>query len=69
MSVLFTELLGSMIGHVLLLERILATVFVSKYEHYKQPYFSIICFLIMVGNQKMLTPKTSKHYSFSDFRS
>ena len=41
-------LLGSIIGHILLLERILATVLVSKYENIKKPYFSIFCFIIMV---------------------
>uniref|UniRef100_A0A914NQG1 Uncharacterized protein n=1 Tax=Meloidogyne incognita TaxID=6306 RepID=A0A914NQG1_MELIC len=40
-------ILGTFIGHVLLLERILATVFVSKYENNKKPYFSIFCFIIV----------------------
>nr|CAD2136855.1 unnamed protein product [Meloidogyne enterolobii] len=40
-------ILGTFIGHVLLLERILATVFVSKYENNKKPYFSIVCFIIV----------------------
>ncbi|CAK5080992.1 unnamed protein product [Meloidogyne enterolobii] len=41
-------ILGTFIGHVLLLERILATVFVSKYENNKKPYFSIFCFIIVM---------------------
>ncbi|CAK5080990.1 unnamed protein product [Meloidogyne enterolobii] len=40
-------ILGTFIGHVLILERILATVFVSKYENNKKPYFSIFCFIIV----------------------
>jgi len=46
--VLASMILGTFIGHVLLLERILATVFVSKYENNKKPYFSIVCFIIVV---------------------
>ncbi|KAL7071757.1 hypothetical protein ACQ4LE_009192 [Meloidogyne hapla] len=42
-------ILGTFIGHVLLLERILATVLVSKYENIKKPYFSIFCFIIMTS--------------------
>nr|CAD2192287.1 unnamed protein product [Meloidogyne enterolobii] len=41
-------ILGTFIGHVLLLERILATVFVSRYENNKKPYFSIFCFIILM---------------------
>nr|CAD2191021.1 unnamed protein product [Meloidogyne enterolobii] len=42
-------ILGTFIGHVLILERILATVFVSKYENNKKPYFSIFCFIIVTS--------------------
>jgi hypothetical protein len=37
------------IGHALLAERILATVFVSRYENNRKLYFSVVWFTLLVG--------------------
>jgi hypothetical protein len=37
------------LAHVLVIERILATIFVRSYEHSKKPYFSAIWFILVVS--------------------
>jgi hypothetical protein len=38
----------TIIGHVLLIERVLAT-FVNRYENYRKPYFSVVWFSVLVS--------------------
>lgn len=39
----------NLIGHVLLIERLIATIFVGTYESNKRPYFSIAWISLLVG--------------------
>ena len=41
---------GNMIGHVLILERTMATLFTTKYSQTKVPIFGICCISILVGS-------------------
>ncbi|CAK5016409.1 unnamed protein product [Meloidogyne enterolobii] len=41
---------GILIGHVLILERTIATLFTTKYSQSKIPIFGICCILILVFN-------------------
>ncbi|CAK5047847.1 unnamed protein product [Meloidogyne enterolobii] len=41
---------GNLIGHVLILERTIATLFAKKYGQTRVPIFGICCILILVGN-------------------
>jgi hypothetical protein len=38
----------TLVGHVLLIERFLATVLVSRYERLTTPWFSAVCIGILV---------------------
>jgi hypothetical protein len=40
------------LAHVLVIERILATIFVRSYEHSKKPYFSAIWFIFVVSEDE-----------------
>jgi hypothetical protein len=52
---IFFQQYVTVIGHVLLIERVLATVFVSCYENFRKPYFSIAWFIFLVGSIYFLT--------------
>jgi hypothetical protein len=42
------------VGHILLLERVLATVRVSRYENHRSPWFSVGWFSIVVNILKVV---------------
>ncbi|CAK5016384.1 unnamed protein product [Meloidogyne enterolobii] len=45
---------GNMIGHVLIMERTIATLFTTKYSQTKVPIFGICCILILVWNFSLI---------------
>jgi hypothetical protein len=47
----FTNIIfGSLVGHVLIIERIVATVFVRHYEQYKEWTFTVVWTVLVVGS-------------------
>jgi len=44
---------GNLIGHVLILERTIATLFAKNYGQTKVPIFGICCILSLVGTFKL----------------
>jgi len=65
---------GNMMGHIIIVERTIATLNSVKYEKQKGPWFSIFWISIMVKLKKRLDlllkiiPKVLVVFSISDFR-
>jgi len=59
---LFASQFRQFLAHVLIVERLMATVFVQNYENWRKPYFSLIWLIILVSQPKV----SSKRCSLSD---